>query len=57
LNAQAEAKKVQLINDQLAQSPQYVEYIKVQRWDGKLPVYMMGGTVPLMQIPNLNATQ
>lgn len=56
LNAQAEAKKVQLINDQLAQSPQYVEYIKVQRWDGKLPVMMLGQATPLMQIPSLNAT-
>jgi len=54
LNAEAEAKKVQLINNQLSQSPQYVEYIKAQKWDGHYPqFYMVGGSSPnlLMQLP------
>lgn len=56
LNAEAEAKKVQLMQEQLKQSPQYVEYIKVSRWDGKMPQIMLSGTTPLMQLPNLNLT-
>jgi prohibitin 2 len=54
LNAEAEAKKVQLVNNQLSQSPQYVEYIKAQKWDGHYPYYYMtGGNSPtmLMQLP------
>ena len=54
LNAEAEARKVQLINNQLTQSPMYVEYIKAQKWDGHYPYYYMtGGNSPtmLMQLP------
>jgi regulator of protease activity HflC (stomatin/prohibitin superfamily) len=49
LNANAEAQKVQLVNDQLKQSKDYVEYIKAQRWDGKLPTTMFGQATPLVQ--------
>jgi prohibitin 2 len=59
LNAEAEAKKVQLVNNQLSQSPQYVEYIKAQKWDGHFPeFYMTGGNSPnlLMQLPTTQTT-
>lgn len=41
--AAAEAKTIQLMQEQLEKSPQYTELIKAQRWDGKLPQYMLGG--------------
>lgn len=41
--AAAEAKTIQLMQAQLEKSPQYTELIKAQRWDGKLPQYMLGG--------------
>jgi len=54
LNAEAEAKKIELIQKQLAASPNYVELIKAQAWDGHYPqFYMIGGNSPnlLMQLP------
>ena len=55
LKAEAEAKKVQLIQAQLQSSPQYVELIKVQTWDGALPIIMMGGNgaTPFMDISSI----
>lgn len=50
--AAAEAKGIQLMQEQLSKSPQYVELIKAQKWNGALPQYMLGnGTSMLMQIP------
>jgi len=54
LNAKAEALKIQLIQDQLKQSPQYIELQKVQKWNGAYPnFYITGGNNPtmLMQVP------
>lgn len=56
LNAQAEALKIRLIQEQLKQSPQYIELQKVQKWNGQYPnFYMTGsGQTPtlLMQVSN-----
>ena len=49
--AEAEAKAVQLINEQLKQSPAYVQLKYAEKWDGKLPVYVMGGGIPFIQVP------
>jgi regulator of protease activity HflC (stomatin/prohibitin superfamily) len=43
VKAQAQAKAIQLQQQALQQSPQYVELIKAQKWDGKLPQYQFGG--------------
>jgi regulator of protease activity HflC (stomatin/prohibitin superfamily) len=52
LKATAEAEAVRLLNEQLSRSPQYVELIKAQKWDGKLPQYVLGqAPVPFMAIP------
>lgn len=40
--ALAEAKSIQVKQDALRQSPQYVELIKAEKWNGALPVYMFG---------------
>jgi uncharacterized membrane protein YqiK len=42
--AQAEARSIQLQQEALQRSPQYVELIKAQKWDGKLPQYMLGSS-------------
>ena len=56
--ATGEAKRVQLVQQQLSQSPQYVEYIKAKAWNGVLPnFYMAGGSNSpnlLMQVPIVN---
>lgn len=54
LNAEAEAKKVQLIQAQLQSSPQYVELIKAQQWSGNLPTVMMTtGVTPFIDISSV----
>lgn len=49
--AAAEAKSIQLQQAALSASPQYVELIKAQKWDGKYPIYMMGNASMLMTLP------
>ena len=40
--AKAEADSIKLIQDTLNTSPQYIEYMKWQKWDGQLPKVMTG---------------
>jgi len=40
--AEGDAMAIQLIEQQLKKSPQFVEYLKVQKWDGKLPQATLG---------------
>lgn len=41
--AEAEAESIKLIQEALTASPDYVEYIKWNKWDGKLPTVMGDG--------------
>jgi prohibitin 2 len=53
--AEGESRYVQLIQEQLSKSPQYVEYVKWTRWDGVLPYFYMasGSSTPLiMSLPS-----
>lgn len=51
--AMAEAKSIQVQQEALKQSPQYVELIKAQKWNGALPQYMFGGnTMPMINLGN-----
>lgn len=52
LVANAEANAIKVKQDALKESPQYVELIKAQTWDGKLPQTIVGGngTVPFFNI-------
>ena len=57
--ATGEAMRVKLVQEELSRSPQYVEYIKATKWDGKYPqFYMTGGSSPnlLMQLPAITST-
>ncbi|MBR2876751.1 MAG: prohibitin family protein [Clostridia bacterium] len=38
--AEAEAESIKLIQDALAKSPDYVDYVKWSKWDGELPEVM-----------------
>jgi prohibitin 2 len=48
--ADAEAKSMQIRSQALSQNHGLVEYEAVQRWDGKLPQYMMGSSTPFINI-------
>lgn len=54
IQAQAEAESMRIRSQALSQNKALVEYEAVQKWDGKLPQYMMGNTVPFL---NLNKSR
>ncbi len=54
VQAEAEAEAIKLINETLANSPEYIEYIKWSKWNGVLPVYMGGDGGTILDIGNIN---
>lgn len=51
--AQGDSQAIQIINDQLAHSPEYTKYLTTTKWDGHLP-QVVGGAMPLVSIPTTN---
>ena len=49
--AEGEAEAITIINTALAQNPRYLEWLKTQAWDGKLPLVVGEGGTPFIQIP------
>ena len=50
ISAEAEAKSMSIRAHALTQNRALVQYEAVQKWDGKLPHYMMGDSVPFINI-------
>ncbi len=48
--ADAEAYKINKINQTLAKSPNYIELRKVEQWNGVLPVYAGGNSIPMIDL-------
>lgn len=48
----AEAQAIRITAEALKENPQLVQLESVKKWDGKLPVYSMGGT-PLITLPTV----
>ena len=48
--AQAEAKSMSIRAQALAQNKSLVQYEAVQKWDGKMPQYMLGNSVPFINV-------
>src|ERR671919_3036220 len=62
LQAEGESQAITIIDEQLRSSPTYLEWLKTQRWDGKLPLVTGGGsgsagTTPFIQIPTGGTTE
>lgn len=53
LQGEAEAQYIQLVNQQLANAPQYIQYIFSSIWNGNLPSTLItgGNATPLLQLP------
>ena len=49
--AEGEAEAIRVINSALSQNPYYLEWLKTQAWDGKLPLVVGEGGTPFIQIP------
>jgi prohibitin 2 len=53
ISAKAEAESMRIRSNALSQNKSLVEYEAVQKWDGKLPNYMMGNSVPFINIKGM----
>ncbi len=49
--AEGQAQSIEVINTQLQKSPQYIQYMATQKWDGKMPLAVGSGALPFIQIP------
>ena len=49
--ANGEAEAIRIINQALAENPNYLDWLKTQAWDGKLPLVVGEGGTPFIQIP------
>ena len=49
--ATGEAEAINIINQALANNPYYLEWLKTQAWDGRLPLVVGEGGTPFIQIP------
>ncbi len=50
--AKAEAEAIQIKGEALRQNSNLVQLMWVEKWDGKMPVYQLGGATPLIQVPS-----
>lgn len=55
--AEAEAESIKLVQEALSTSPDYVEYIKWNKWDGKLPTVMGGNSDLLIGMDELTEAE
>jgi regulator of protease activity HflC (stomatin/prohibitin superfamily) len=49
--ANGEAEAIMIINQALSNNPHYLEWLKTQAWDGKLPLVVGEGGTPFISIP------
>ncbi len=50
MSAQAEAESMKIRSQALSQNKSLVEYEAVQKWNGVMPTYMMGNSMPFVNI-------
>jgi prohibitin 2 len=50
-NATGESQAIRLIIEQLRQSPQYLQWKAIGRWDGQMPFALGSGGFPFFQLP------
>jgi regulator of protease activity HflC (stomatin/prohibitin superfamily) len=51
IEAQAQAEAIQLIQTQIAQNPEYLQYLSILQWNGVLPYFFGGDVIPFIQVP------
>ena len=49
--ASGEAEAINIINQALSNNPFYLEWLKIQKWDGILPLVVGQDGTPFIQIP------
>ena len=43
--ARGQSEAIKIINEELLKSPQYIDYITIQKWDGKMPLALGSGSL------------
>jgi prohibitin 2 len=54
--ANGESQAIKIISSQLKESPQYLQWLSINRWNGQLP-YALSGAVPFFQLPRITTQQ
>ena len=49
--AGGESQAIKIITVQLKQSPEYLKWLSINRWNGQLPAALGSGAVPFFQLP------
>jgi regulator of protease activity HflC (stomatin/prohibitin superfamily) len=52
IEAKAEAESMSIRTKALSANKGLIQYEAVQKWDGRLPQYMMGDSVPFINLKN-----
>ena len=54
--AEAEAKAIELIQKQISTSPTYIDYLKIENWNGVLPQVMGNDVNPFVALDGQSTT-
>lgn len=54
ISAEAEAKSMKIRSDALAKNKSLVQYEAVQKWNGVLPTYTMGNSIPFIGLDSIS---
>jgi prohibitin 2 len=54
--ANGESQAIKIISAQLKESPEYLQWLSINRWNGQLP-YALSGAVPFFQLPTTTTQQ
>ena len=49
--ASGESQAIKVITVQLKQSPEYLQWLSINRWNGQMPYALGSGAVPFFQLP------
>jgi prohibitin 2 len=49
--ANGESQAIKIISSQLKQSPEYLQWLAINRWNGQMPFALGSGTLPFFQLP------
>jgi prohibitin 2 len=55
--ANGESQAIRIITSQLKQSPEYLQWLSINRWNGQMPYALGSGAVPFFQLPRATVQQ
>jgi prohibitin 2 len=53
--ANGESQAIRIITSQLKQSPEYLQWLSINRWNGQMPYALGSGVFPFFQLPRATA--